>query len=566
MANTCVVPGCSANYETSIAKEGYTIQIPQFPTDPDRNTKSGQESIICLIMLYYGNCILIGSPGGEVTASSESSPESWGQVRPDLPCYTLADISSHSCKENRIWVTFAQGVYDITEFVEQHPGGEKILMAAGGSLEPFWLLYASSALPIKYPALQQHSYASGNLSAEDVSEVMANMEDPYASEPRRHPVLKPSSKKPFNAEPPLPVLVDSFITPAELFYVRNHLPVPEVDPATYELEVEGVGPETFILSLDDIKKFPKHTITATIQCAGNRRGEMSKVKPVKGLNWGAAAIGNATWSGARLRDILLAAGLRDNQPGVTHVQFEGLDSDPANVSYGASISVEKAMDPCGDTILAYEMNGNPLLRDHGFPIRVVVPGIVGARNVKWLARIIVSEEESCSHWQQNDYKGFCPSVDWDTVDFTKSPAIQELPVTSAICDPMDGSSVELHDGNLMVKGYAWSGGGQKIVRVDVTADSGDTWHEAELVAQEGNTRPGRHWAWTLWCADIPVPAGSSQVLILLLVFVCENYVEVWAKAIDSSYNTQPESFRNIWNLRGVLSNAYHRVKVNIVQS
>ncbi|CAG2063938.1 unnamed protein product, partial [Timema podura] len=108
------------------------------------------------------------------------------------------------------------------------------------------------------------------------------------------------------------------------------------------------------------------------------------VKPVKGLNWGAAAIGNATWSGARLRDILLAAGLRDNQPGVTHVQFEGLDSDPANVSYGASISVEKAMDPCGDTILAYEMNGNPLLRDHGFPIRVVVPGIVGARNVKWL--------------------------------------------------------------------------------------------------------------------------------------------------------------------------------------
>nr|CAD7443808.1 unnamed protein product [Timema bartmani] len=390
-------------------------------------------------------------------------------------------------------------------------------------------------------------------------------------------------------------------------------------------------------ALERIKKGKAPGVDELMEEMITASGEMLEtiVKPVKGLNWGAAAIGNATWSGARLRDILLAAGLRDNQPGVTHVQFEGLDSDPANVSYGASISVEKAMDPCGDTILAYEMNGNPLLRDHGFPIRVVVPGIVGARNVKWLGwiivseeescshwqqndykgfcpsvdwdtvdftkspaiqelpvtsaicdpidgssvelhdgnlmvkgrpQIIVSEEESCSHWQQNDYKGFCPSVDWDTVDFTKSPAIQELPVTSAICDPIDGSSVELHDGNLMVKGYAWSGGGQKIVRVDVTADSGDTWHEAELVAQEGNTRPGRHWAWTLWCADIPVPAGSSQVLILLLVFVCENYVEVWAKAIDSSYNTQPESFRNIWNLRGVLSNAYHRVKVNIVQS
>ncbi|KAG8229825.1 hypothetical protein J437_LFUL008793 [Ladona fulva] len=238
----------------------------------------------------------------------------------------------------------------------------------------------------------------------------------------------------------------------DLFYVRNHLPVPEVDPATYELEISGIGVKEVVLKLKDLDKYKTYTITAAIQCAGNRRSEMSKVKPVKGLNWGQAAIGNAEWSGPRLYDVLTDAGLKVDQPGVHHIQFEGLDTDPANVPYGASIPIEKAMDPNGDVILATKMNGQPLSRDHGFPVRVIVPGVVGARNVKWLGKIVVSGEESKSHWQQNDYKGFCPSVDWDTVDFSKAPAIQELPVISGICDPIEGESVTLRDGKLKVRG------------------------------------------------------------------------------------------------------------------
>ncbi|XP_066992012.1 sulfite oxidase, mitochondrial isoform X2 [Anabrus simplex] len=482
--------------------------------------------------------------------AKEKEQPSAGLFREGLPLYTLDEVAKHASKKERIWVTFGQGVYDITEFVDGHPGGDKILMAAGGSVEPFWLLYGVHKNAAVLEMLEE--FRIGNLSQEEALQSTVNMEDPYAMEPKRHPALRPSSTKPFNAEPPPSLLVDSFITPSDLFYVRNHLPVPVVDVKDYELEITGVGIKPMKLTLEDLKtKFPKYTITAAVQCAGNRRSEMTQVKPVKGLSWGQAAIGNATWSGARLYDVLRAAGLQEDQPGVEHIQFEGLDTDAANVPYGASIPLEKAMDPKGDVLLVYEMNGEPLSRDHGYPVRVVVPGVVGARNVKWLGKIIVAGEESPSHWQQNDYKGFSPSVDWDSVDFSTSPAIQELPVISAICDPLDEERVELVDGKLVIRGYAWSGGGKKIIRVDVTTNRGKTWHVADLTHQERQLKPPRHWPWTLWKAEIVVPKGIKKV-------------EVWAKAVDSSYNVQPESFENIWNLRGVLSNAYHRIKVNIV--
>lgn len=258
-------------------------------------------------------------------------------------------------------------------------------------------------------------------------------------------------------------------------------------------------------------------------------------------------------------------------------QFEGLDVDASAAPYASSIPLYKAMDPRGDVILAYEMNGQPLHRDHGYPVRVVVPGVVGARHVKWLGRVRVAEGECESHWQQGDYKGFSPSTNWDTVDFSKAVSMQNMPVTSAICNLSTGDTVSLSDadGRLEVRGYAWSGGGSRILRVDLTADGGRTWHVAELqhgplenVADE--TRPetsdtaatakrvdaslatptGRDWAWTLWRARLPVPDGADTV-------------EVWSKAVDANYNVQPESFENTYNLRGVLSHAYCRVRVNV---
>nr|XP_061814154.1 sulfite oxidase-like [Nerophis lumbriciformis] len=474
-----------------------------------------------------------------------------------FPVFSQEEVTKHRTLQDGIWVTFNGGVYDITEFVAMHPGGDKILLAAGGALEPFWALYAVHNQEHVLEILSE--YKVGELRAEDQKKQQsATSSDPYSSDPVRHPALRVNSLKPFNAEPPPEILSDSYVTPSAIFFKRNHLPVPQVDPASYELQVDGLPGGGLKLSLEDLKsRFPKHTVTATLQCAGNRRSEMNTVKQVKGLNWGISAISNGVWAGARLRDVLLAAGYGpDAARWARHVQFEGLDKDVTGTTYGASIPIHKAVSEEGDVLLAYEMNGEPLPADHGFPVRVVVPGTVGARNVKWLSKITVSVEESGSHWQQNDYKGFSPTTDWDTVDFKSAPAIQELPVQSAITVPAQGASVPRADEEVTVKGYAWSGGGREVVRVDVSLDGGKTWQVARLRSGDsGETLeppppPGRAWAWKLWELTAPLPPDARQL-------------EIVCKAVDNSYNMQPDTVAPIWNLRGVLSNAWHRVKVTI---
>lgn len=462
--------------------------------------------------------------------------------RKDLPYYTFEEVTKHATKDTRIWVTFQKGIYDITDFISEHPGGEQILMAAGNAVDPFWNLYSIHLNPHVYEILEQ--YRIGNLSDADLNDFTKDLTDPYAADPKRHPCLKIASPKPFNAETPESLLIGNFYTPNELFYVRNHLPVPQIDPEDYVLEVSIEGGKSLTFSLNDIKELQKSSINATIMCAGNRRSDMMKVKAVKGLNWGPCAVGNAKWTGVKLRDVLKMAGIDDENYGeFKHVHFEAYDSDVTNTSYAASIPLWKAVDKRGDVLLAYEMNNEEIPRDHGFPVRVVVPGVVGARNVKWVGRIVVSKVESDSHWQQSDYKGFSPSVDWDNLDYKKSPAIQELPVISAICQ------TQIIDDYILVKGYAWSGGGQKIVRVDVGLDGGKEWYVADFDHQDSAEAP-QHWSWTLWSCKVPVPDQGKSV-------------EVCVKAVDSAYNTQPERFENIWNVRGVLNNAYHRVTVNL---
>lgn len=214
-------------------------------------------------------------------------------------------------------------------------------------------------------------------------------------------------------------------------------------------------------------------------------------------------MGTAIWTGVKLVDVLKIIGAKSGDNSIKHVQFEGLDLDPSSSPYGASIPAARALDPKADVLIAFEMNGEPIPRDHGFPVRIIAPGITGARNVKWLRSIILSDVESDSLWQQRDYKGFPPSVDATNVDWSSAPAIQDYPIQSAICYPERDSTVVVKndDDTISIKGYAFSGGGRKITRVDVSIDGGKNWHQSELKHDpnsNGETDLYNTWCWALW--------------------------------------------------------------------
>lgn len=505
---------------------------------------------------------------------------------PALPTFSLAEVQAHvNPRTTGVWVVYRHGVYDITKFILSHPGGTKILLAAGKSIEPFWQLYAAHNHSDVHKILA--GLRIGNLEPSAVELLEKERKErygdgPYSQDPTRHPALKVNSSTPFNAEPPAELLMESFITPNDLFFVRNHLPVPDVKTEAYTLKISGLGlgkGKEIAFTLDELKaKFKHHTIATTIQCAGNRRAEMSGIKQVNGLSWDTTALSTANWTGVKLSDVLDSIGIKDEDSRpvhdcciaenmgvcddcncvIEHVQFEGMDKDTEGNPYGASIPFTTAIDPRKDVLLAFEMNGEPIPRDHGYPLRVIVPGTVGARNVKFVHRIILAASESPSFWQQKDYKGFPPNVDYSQPDYGRfaGESIQELPVQSAITEPKLNSIHVVEDASdlsiVTVKGYAWSGGGRNIIRVDISIDGGKNWQPAELNESGKRQKYNHAWAWTPWSLDVEVPAGVKQL-------------DITCKAVDSSYNVQPDTIAPIWNMRGVLNNAWHRVHVDVVE-
>jgi len=462
--------------------------------------------------------------------------------------FSREEVSKMKSKQDGgIWVIYKNNVYNITDFVDNHPGGSsKIMLAAGDNLEPYWDMYAIHKKNEVLDILSE--YHIGKLRKIDWA-TEKKTEGPFANDPKRHPALLANSKEPYNGETPTVLATDTLITPNELFFVRNHLPVPDLKATECKLKVEG-DKQCISLNLDDLKtKFKKVELISAIQCAGNRRSEMNKIKKVKGLSWSHNAISNAKWSGVLLKDLLLAAGVDPEDKSIKHVHFEGADKGPSGAPYGASIPINRIFQKNLPILVAYEMNGEPLPRDHGFPLRIVAPGIVGARNVKWLQRIAVSPDEYQGHWQQNDYKPFSSNVDWDTVDFSKSVAIQELPVTSAICVPTDGSVVHESEEEFIVKGYAYSGGGNGILRVDVSIDGGKSWLTADLMHSDQEIDD--MYSWTLWQCTVPIPENHSGKM------------SVMCRAVDTSCNTQPDTVAPVWNLRGCLNNSWHNVEVVI---
>jgi sulfite oxidase len=342
-----------------------------------------------------------------------------------------------------------------------------------------------------------------------------------------------SDAAPSNVAPPQELLLESFVTPEPLFFVRNHGNVPHLDAASYRLTIDGRVRSRVQLSLADLRKrFAKQAVPATIACAGLRRKELLRLKPIPAeISWDAGVIGNAEWGGVPLREVLYAAGLKE---GAHHASFIGLDEvehNRARIEFGGSIPICKAL--CPEVLLAYEMNGEPLTPEHGFPLRVVVPGYFGARSVKWLAGITLQDRPSENYFQAEAYR-LAPKNGG-----SKDLAMPGMQITNAvITSPMNGELVK--SGSVAARGFALSGGGRKIERVEISTDGGQTWTAAAL------TKQSSAWSWCFWETEIALPRGRVAII---------------ARAWDSAGETQPASADDDWNPKGSMNNCWHFVKL-----
>lgn len=305
--------------------------------------------------------------------------------------------------------------------------------------------------------------------------------------PRSTDLIRLTGKHPLNCEPKLTALFDAgLITPNQLHYVRNHGAVPHLLWETHRIDVAD---GKLVLSMDDLQNdFEAINIAVALACDGNRRKELNMIRKSKGFNWGSGGISCAFWKGPLLRDVLLAAGFEDESTrnsGVRRwVHFEGAD-DLSEGKYATSISLAYAMDPENDVILAYEMNDVPLPPDHGYPVRLLIPGFVGGRCVKWLHRIWVSEKENDSHyhvWDNRVLPSFIRDMDSEfaeTMFRHPSTACNEQNLNSIIVKPEHGETIRLSDADrnqsYRISGIAYDGGGHEVQRVEVSLDGGETW-------------------------------------------------------------------------------------------
>ncbi|KAG8167578.1 hypothetical protein KVR01_003267 [Diaporthe batatas] len=414
-----------------------------------------------------------------------------------------------------------------------------------------------------------------------------DLKTPDKHVPRDPRLLRLTGVHPFNVEPPLTDLWnEGFITTKDLHYVRNHGAVPQVhdeDVLDWGFTVEGLVENPLALTLRDLlADFEQVTYPITLVCAGNRRKEQNVVRKTKGFSWGAAGVSTALWTGvpldvllARARPIVRGRGGRRAR----YVCFEGADKLP-NGYYGTSIKLNWAADPNRGIMVAHGMNGETLAPDHGKPLRIVIPGQIGGRSVKWLKRIIVTEAPSDNWYHIYDNRVLPTTVSPDESanlpDVWKDEryAIYDLNTNSAVARPahderlaVDASDDE--NKTFRFQGYAYAGGGRRVTRVEVTLDRGRTWRLADVsypedeyrAAPEGETLFGGRldvswretcFCWCFWSLDIPVadlvPAGGRDTS------------DVMVRAMDESMMVQPRDL--YWSVLGMMNNPWFRVVVH----
>ncbi|KAL1690636.1 Oxidoreductase, molybdopterin-binding domain-containing protein [Schizophyllum commune] len=382
---------------------------------------------------------------------------------------------------------------------------------------------------------------------------------------------------PLNAEPPTGALAEFPITPEQLVYHRNHSTVPAhdgtlvvgaedpaapADPPPADPTDPHPPPRRVLPSItrartftiEDLEsRFPKARVEAVLQCAGLRRAEMGATgREVKGVPWGAGVVANCWWGGVRLRGVLLEVfpGLEREANGANrtsehaHVCFTARGAKcEDDAYYGASIPLAKALDPEGDVLVAWEMNDDDIPPVHGGPLRLVVPGYLGARWVKWLDGIYLSNRESPNYYQARDYKVLPEEVEdkkqaapwWDKV-----PSMTSMPLNSVIASVTKVEDANTPSGHLRlrVKGYALPALGTPVDEVQISGldvDAQRVWEDARI------TYRGGRWAWTLWEGEVTAAAHKGKIIVR-------------SRARSQTGEVQPETGK--WNLRGVAWNGW----------
>lgn len=311
------------------------------------------------------------------------------------------------------------------------------------------------------------------------------------------PGLITREQEPLNLELPFPTLTER-VVPTNRFYVRSHFPTPAVEAASWQLSLGGEVEHPLQISYDELRSLPATTLMATLECAGNGRARLAPKS--KGLLWEQGAVGNATWTGVPLSVLLARAGVRAS---ALEVIFEGADQGTVNdeprapgaIRYARSLPLAKAQQP--EVLVAYLMNGLPLTPEHGFPVRLVVPGWYGMASVKWLSSITVSAEPYAGYWQTLEYAYWQRTHGLPTL----TPVAQML-VKAEIARPALYEAVPAGQ-PYRVYGAAWTGESD-VTSVEVSTDGGQTWQPAQLLDA------AVPFAWRLWEFSWTPPAAPGH--------------------------------------------------------
>lgn len=342
--------------------------------------------------------------------------------------------------------------------------------------------------------------------------------------------------RPLDAETPVDAF-NSWLTPNHRFFVRSHFGPPPpglIQESVWRLRVGGLVDRPLTLSLADLRQFEEVAVTAVLQCSGNGRAFYRPHAP--GVQWERGAVGNARWTGVRLRDVLQQAGMK---PAARHVQMQGADRPVSELTpqFIRSIPLSKALDR--DTLLAIRMNDEPLSLLHGAPLRLITPGWMAESSMKWLTDLTVQEDEAQGYYMETAYRYPSePVIPGKQAEKTRMLPVEAMVVKSVIVQPTD--EIMVRRGSVVIEGVAWTGEGG-IAKVDVSTDGGRTWQEAELLREDVP------YAWRQWRLIWQANEVGPRTIV--------------SRATDHEGHVQPPMSR--WNPGGFLWNGMDRVHVRV---